>query len=112
MATIPTQVLGISMGFPNAPPCSMATCRMKENFPTAPLFLTLPTDSSDILLLEDASCQQIRPSEWTLQIKIRGNCDQQDCYDKNLSLIPENFEDGYLKFLEGTSSINFCSEEL
>ena len=39
-----------------------------------------------------------------LRSKKIGKRIREDCYDKNLSLIPENFEDGNLKVLEGTLS--------
>ena len=31
---------------------------------------------------------------------------QKDCYDEHLSLIPEKFEEGKMRFLEGTLSFN------
>ena len=44
------------------------------------------------------------------QTKLRSNyivkMIQEDCYDENLSLIPAKFEDGKMRFLEGTVSFN------
>ena len=106
-----SQILGIPISSPNAPPCSMVICLMDERKFHNSLTLYHPYyrffryfDDLRMMLVTKKSDPK------NGQTKLRSNyivkMIQEDCYDENLSLIPEKFKDAKTRFLEGTLSFN------
>ena len=106
-----SQILGIPIGSPNAPPCSMVICLMDEWKFHNSLTLYHPYyrffryfDELRLMLVTKKSEPMDGPSKSRSEDIVQKI--QQDCYDKNLSLIPEKFENGKMKFLEGILSFD------
>ena len=106
-----SQTLGIPIGSPNAPPCSMVICIMDERKFHNSLTLYHPYYRffryfDDLRMMVVTSKQEpINGPSKKRSSRIVQKI-QEECYDKNLILVPEKFEDGKMKFLEGSLSFN------